>query len=402
MNSFSSSKKQEADSFLDQLYDEVEGNSRMLVITGPLGRNSSGAITPYMRELREMLLSDELIWESSRGSIGITEKGITKVQNDRASQLLKVQLDAPFPTTSRAIREELGSWVRRQQDGQPGSDHWKQVQARIDHLRYLDQKLVKEEQMAKRIYGQVVPSLAPGKALKLLENQISAAEALRGETFGSAKREEWETTSASILNATFVVGNPVFDSYSRAQSIVFNANDSDSKLRQIANENLDQMLAVLRSAMHQLEWQLPEPSERFHPAGSQHDAYVQIRGIVQAAKTELLIVDTYIDETLWGLLKNVTHSVDIRVLTMKAKADFSLEARHFIAQHGGHVHARVTNNYHDRFLVIDRKTVWHLGASIKDAGRKAFALTQFERSSIRDSVISDIEVTWNASTPLPI
>ncbi len=87
---------------------------------------------------------------------------------------------------------------------------------------------------------------------------------------------------------------------------------------------------------------------------------------------------------------------------MKTKGDFSLEAKHFIAQHGGQVEARVTNDYHDRFIVVDHVTVWHLGASIKDAGKKAFALTEFERSSIRNSVIADIEATWSASTALPI
>ena len=87
---------------------------------------------------------------------------------------------------------------------------------------------------------------------------------------------------------------------------------------------------------------------------------------------------------------------------MKTKGDFPLEAKHFIAQHGGQVEARLTNDYHDRFIVVDHVTVWHLGASIKDAGKRAFALTEFERSSIRNSVIADIEATWNASTALPI
>jgi hypothetical protein len=268
-----------------------------------------------MRELRDMLLSDGLIWESSSGSIGITDSGVTKVEDGRASQFLMIRLDAPFPTTSRAVSEELEFWFRRQHDGEPGSNHWNQVQARIDHLRYLDQRVVEGEQMAKRDYRGISPSLAPEKAIQILENQIATAEALRGEPFGSAKREEWKTTSESVLNASFSSGSPIFASFSAAQAIAFNMNDSDTKLRQIANENLDQLLAVLRSAIEQIGWQLPEPSEAFHPAGSQHDAYVQIRGIVQAATTELMIIDTYVDETLWGLLTNVSHSIDVRVLT---------------------------------------------------------------------------------------
>jgi hypothetical protein len=355
-----------------------------------------------MRVLRDVLLSDGLISESAHGAIGITDKGVAAVESLRASQLLKMQIDAPFPTAPDAIREQLEFWVRRQQDGEPGSIHWEQVQARIDHLRYLDQRAVEGQQMAKRNYGSMAPSLAPEKALKLLENQIAAAEKIRIERFGSALREEWKTTSESLLNAAFSPGNPIRDSFSAAQAIAFNAYDSDEKLRQIANDNLEQMLAVLRSAIEQLGWQLPESMEVFHPAGSQHDAYVQIRRIVRAAKTELTIVDTYVDETLWNLLSNVGPSLNLRVLTMKTKADFALEAKHFIAQHGGRVEVRITNDYHDRFLVVDRATVWHLGASIKDAGKKAFALTQFERPSICSSVVGDIEATWNAATIIPI
>jgi hypothetical protein len=402
MSTFPSSKKEQANDFLEQLYDRAEGDSRRLIITGWPARDFSGQILPDMRALRDMLLSDGLISESAHGAIGITDKGVAAVESLRASRLLKMQIDAPFPTAPNAIREQLEFWVRRQQDGEPGSIHWEQVQARIDHLRYLDQRAVEGQQMAKRNYGGMAPSLAPEKALKLLENQIAAAEKLRIERFGSALREEWKTTSESLLNAAFSPGNPIYDSFSAAQAIAFNAYDSDEKLRQIANDNLEQMLAVLRSAIEQLSWQLPESIEVFHPAGSQHDAYVQIRGIVRAAKTELTIVDTYVDETLWNLLSNVGPSLNLRVLTMKTKADFALEAKHFIAQHGGRVEVRITNDYHDRFLVVDRATVWHLGASIKDAGKKAFALTQFERPSICSSVVGDIEATWNAATTLPI
>lgn len=402
MSTFPHSKKEEADNFLDLLCDRVEGDSERLIVTGWPARDSSGRITPHMRSLRDILLSEGLIWESSSGAIGITDKGISKVESGRAFQSLTSQLDAPFPTTPDAIREALEFWIRLQQNHDPGSGQWNRVQTRIDHLRYLDQRAVEEEQMAKLNHSATTSSLAPEKAIKILENQIAVAEALRNERFGSAKREEWKTTSESVLAASFSPGSPVIDSFGAAQAIAFNINDSDAKLCQIANRTLDQLLAVLRSAIEQIGWRLPEPSEAFHPAGSQHDAFVQIRGILQTATTELIIVDTYVDETLWGLLTNVRDFVNLRVLTMKAKADFALEAKHFIEQHGHRVEARKTDDYHDRFIVVDHMTVWHLGASIKDAGKKAFALTEFERSSIRKSVIEDIEATWDASPRIQI
>jgi hypothetical protein len=207
MNSFPRSKKEEANGFLDQLYDGVEGDSRLLIVTGLPARDSSGEITPHMRDLRDVLLSEGLVWESSSGAIGITDKGVNRVESDRALKFLKTQLEVPFPTTLKAIREELESWIRSQHNREHGSIHWNQVESRISHLRYLDQRGVEEELMAKRTYRDTARSLAPEKAIKTLEDQIATAETMRTEPFGSAKREEWRVTSESVLHAAFSPGD---------------------------------------------------------------------------------------------------------------------------------------------------------------------------------------------------
>ena len=75
------------------------------------------------------------------------------------------------------------------------------------------------------------------------------------------------------------------------------------------------------------------PQHTFLPAGSQHDAYVEIRKIIQQATVELLIVDPWVDDSLWVLLSNVPPNCRIRVLTQEMKKDFQLEAKKFAAQH---------------------------------------------------------------------
>jgi hypothetical protein len=396
-----SGKREQANELLIEIYDRVEGNIGQLIITGWPARDSSGRVPPQLRDLKDMLLSDGLIEENASGALGITVKGILEVERLFAIRALKFELDAPFPTNGDAIRKELDHWVRRQNDGQPGSIHWEQVQARIDQLRYLDRRAMEGEELAKKQLSSS-PLLAPEKALKILESQIASAEKLRSERFGSALREEWKTTAESALARAFSQGDPVISSFGGAQAFAISTHDSDAKLRQTANETLDTMLAVLRSAVEQLKWQLPDVTEAFHPAGSQHDAYVGIRSIVEAANTELLIVDTYVDGTLWSLLKNVRKPLTIRILTQNMKDDFALEAKHFVAQHGGYVEIRTTRDYHDRFVVVDRTTVWHLGASIKDAGKKAFAMTEIQAPAIRKATIADVDRTWNGATPVPI
>jgi hypothetical protein len=161
-------------------------------------------------------------------------------------------------------------------------------------------------------------------------------------------------------------------------------------------------IAVLNSAGEQLKWKLPQPSQVFLPAQSQHDAFVEIRQVIQRATSEILVLDRYVDHTLWSLLTNVATNIGIRVLTENMKGDFTLEGKRFVAQHGNRVEARVTATYHDRFILLDRRECWHLGASIKDAGNRAFLISQIQQSSILQFVIADIESEWLKAAVVPL
>lgn len=145
-----------------------------------------------------------------------------------------------------------------------------------------------------------------------------------------------------------------------------------------------------------------DSNQVYLPAGSQHDAYVELRKIVQLAKNDLLIVDTYVDGTLWELLTNVQATVKLRILTQQMKSDFRLEARKFTAQHGHKIEVRTTSKYHDRFIIADGLRSWHIGASIKDAGNKAFAFSELLRPELVKFVIADSEIQWSAAAPVSL
>lgn len=196
--------------------------------------------------------------------------------------------------------------------------------------------------------------------------------------------------------------HPSVQAFGTAQCGAYGPDDTDEHLRQQANDQLDGMIAVIKSTVEQLRWQLPDPTPVFLPAGSHHDGYVEVRKIVQLASSEILIVDSYVDGTLWLLLKNVPPTAKIRIMTMQMKGDFALEAKKFQSQHGNAVEVRETVQYHDRFILIDGTRCWHLGASIKDAGNKAFAISEMLSTSIRSAVKADVEATWNRATSVAI
>ena len=130
--------------------------------------------------------------------------------------------------------------------------------------------------------------------------------------------------------------------------------------------------------------------------------YVEIRKIIQSATSEILIVDSYVDGTLWTLLTNVPSSAKIRIMTMQMKGDFALEGKKFTAQHGNTIEVRQTQQYHDRFVVTDGDRCWHLGASIKDAGNKAFAMSEILSPAIKAAIRTDLDTTWNTAHPVPL
>jgi hypothetical protein len=248
----------------------------------------------------------------------------------------------------------------------------------------------------------VAPSLPADRAVPILENLIAQADAVLKDTTG-AMRQQWVPTAKGALIAALGNQHSNVEAFvSAEQGGIYLMGMTDADIRAQNDDLLRQMTAVLKSTVEQLRWQLPDPTQVFLPAGSSHDAYIGIRKIIQLATTEILIVDTYVDETLWQLLTNVPPTTKIRVMTMQMKGDFTLEGRKFATQHGNTIEVRQTKAYHDRFIIVDSGRVWHLGASIKDAGHKAFGMSEFVSPVISGGVKSDVENTWSAAALIPL
>jgi hypothetical protein len=246
------------------------------------------------------------------------------------------------------------------------------------------------------------PALGPTRAIPILENLVGQGDTLRGTSWDSAERDQWSHTGQAALIAALGRAHPSVQSFGTAQTGVYGPGRSEIFFLNQANRQLDGMIAVLKSAVQQLRWQLPDPTQVFLPAGSPHDAYLEIRKIIQLVVTDVLIVDSYVDGTIWSLLKNIPATAKIRIMTMQMKGDFALEAHKFLRQQGNTVEVRQTAQYHDRFIVVDGLRCWHLGVSIKDAGNKAFAMSEMLSPSILSAVRIDVEATWSKAGIVPV
>jgi hypothetical protein len=119
-------------------------------------------------------------------------------------------------------------------------------------------------------------------------------------------------------------------------------------------------------------------SEQFFPANSEYDAYIMVRDVFARASAELLIVDTYIGSSLLATLKALPlRNLSVKVLTAEKnlKPDFAIEVAAFRRQ-VSHINleVRTTDGFHDRFIIADEREFYHVGSSIKDAGKRAFLI----------------------------
>lgn len=144
-------------------------------------------------------------------------------------------------------------------------------------------------------------------------------------------------------------------------------------------------------------------SEQFFPANSEYDAYVAIRDVFATAGSEIVIVDAYIGSSLLVTLKSLTlPNVSVKVLTAakNLKPDFLLELTAFKKQ-VSHIalEIRTTGDFHDRFIAIDDAAFYHVGASIKDAGSRAFMISRIEDQPNVENVRQAIAQAWTAGAP---
>jgi len=123
--------------------------------------------------------------------------------------------------------------------------------------------------------------------------------------------------------------------------------------------------------------------------GQVFDAYELASKIIRSAKKSLILIDNYIDETTLTHLSKKTNAVSVLLLTKKLDAKLVLDVKKANEQYGGFTLKQFASS-HDRFLIVDQTEVYHLGASLKDLGKKWFAFSKLEASSV-ESILVKIE-----------
>jgi hypothetical protein len=141
-----------------------------------------------------------------------------------------------------------------------------------------------------------------------------------------------------------------------------------------ADEKFEQLFNALEAKN-----QTPQQGVFFE--GQIFDAHVLMADLIKSAQQSIILIDNYIDETVLVLLAKRKAGVKVKLLCKEISETLKLDIKKHNAQYPG-VSAQVFEQSHDRFLIIDEQTVYHIGASIKDLGKKWFAFSKMNISAL--------------------
>ena len=119
--------------------------------------------------------------------------------------------------------------------------------------------------------------------------------------------------------------------------------------------------------------------------GQIYDAYSLMMKIFEKAKSSIIIIDNYIDKNILDILSKTNKQVTL--ITNKYKIQDYEKYKELY----NNVTLVVNSSFHDRFIILDKKDLYHSGASFKDLGKKCFAITKIESKEILESLLDKLE-----------
>ena len=121
--------------------------------------------------------------------------------------------------------------------------------------------------------------------------------------------------------------------------------------------------------------------------GQMWDATNCIEEIISKAEKSIILIDNYVDRNTLSMLTVKKTGVTVTIYTSERNCKITEIQRLSFTEQYGSLNIRFTDEFHDRFIILDKKEMYHIGASIKDAGKKAFEISINEDEKILNAVL---------------
>lgn len=223
--------------------------------------------------------------------------------------------------------------------------------------------------------------------VEIMWSQIATASKIRDNKFRNKKHLPYVFTEQGIAMLAGVLKNDI------AVKVSLNIINSFIEMRRFIASN-----GQVFERLTKMEYKLLEHDKKFDIVfdqlqkeenikqkiffeGQIYDAYSLIIDIIRRANRKITIIDNYIDDSILKMLAKKNRNVEVTILTSIKSNIQSIDIQKFNKEYPTLKVAR-TDKFHDRFVLLDNKEMYHLGASIKDLGKKCFAISKVENEEM--------------------
>jgi hypothetical protein len=277
---------------------------------------------------------------------------------------LQVMLDRDLAELYQVETRVLNQAVNRNIERFPQSFRFQLTQEEYDKLRL---QIVTSLEYGKSLRSQIVTlENGRGKHTKYLpyvftEQGVSMLSAvLRSDI---AIKVSIQIIEAFVNMRKFISNNALV--FQRLDLLEQKQFHTDTKIEQILNA---------------LEDKTAKPKQGIFYDGQIYDAYAFINDLLKNTKSEIVLIDNYIDDTVFTLFSKY-QNLNIKIYTQTIAKQLHLDYQKYKAQYNN-IELVEFKKSHDRFLILDNKDIYHIGASLKDLGKKWFAFSKFEMESL--------------------
>ena len=175
--------------------------------------------------------------------------------------------------------------------------------------------------------------------------------------------------------ATSVLKNYIQNGY-----IINSDKITNDRFKELENDVI-LLKSKVENISNLLEDKTLKPKQGIFYDGQIFDAYVFINDLFKIAVDEIILIDNYIDETVFTLFlkyPNIKIKIYTKIISKQLKLDFEKYKTQY-----RNIELKEFKNSHDRFLILDKKEIYHIGASLKDLGKKWFAFSKFEIENLK-------------------
>ena len=124
--------------------------------------------------------------------------------------------------------------------------------------------------------------------------------------------------------------------------------------------------------------------------GQVYDAFSMMVDLIKKAENKIILIDNYVDIDTLNILAKKNEKVNIEVYT-KEETKLNLKDINKFNTQYPKLEVKYTDKFHDRFLILDKKYIYHIGASLKDLGKKCFGITLIKYDAIIEDILSKLD-----------